>query len=64
MQHVTRTHCVDLDWTFERINKIESVAIKGINTKDLISHFNQGTVHISTAYDRHAFDCHACTKSR
>ena len=64
MQHVNCTHRVDLDWTFERINKIESVAIKGINTKDLDRHFHQGTVHIATAYDRHAFVCHACTKSR
>ena len=37
MQHVNRKHRVDLDSTLERINKNESVAIKSINTKDLIA---------------------------
>ena len=50
MRHVTRTNCVDLEWSFERINKEELVAIKGNRI-----HVDQGTVDIVAVYDIHAF---------
>ena len=36
MRHVARTHRVDLDWLFERINRDPAVFIKFVGTKDCL----------------------------